>query len=313
MKQRLLGAIARGLRAPLRALAHARDPALPAARELERQGIVVYQRHYYHPFVTAADLLHPLGAERELPGIALDAEAQLAFLAGLSGREEIREIGQGGTDPSGYSYAARNYRHGDADTLYAIVRSFRPRRIVEIGAGASTRVIRAALARIRAEDPGHACRHVCVEPYEQPWLEELDVELLRARVETLGPDLFRELGAGDILFIDSSHVVRPQGDVLFEILRVLPVLAPGVLVHVHDIFTPADYPAEWVLRRGLLWNEQYLLEAFLSMNPGYEILLACNWLANRHGDRLQALLPGLALAPDAQPGAFWIRRVGAGG
>jgi len=118
-------------------------------------------------------------------------------------------------------------------------------------------VIRAALARIRAEDPGHACRHVCVEPYEQPWLEELDVELLRARVETLGPDLFRELGAGDILFIDSSHVIRPQGDVLFE------------------------------------------------------ILLACNWLANRHGDRLQALLPGLALAPDAQPGAFWIRRVGA--
>ena len=97
------------------------------------------------------------------------------------------------------------------------------------------------------------------------WLNDVSgIEVLRQRVEQMDKQLFLELEENDILFIDSSHMIRPQGDVLCEYLEILPTLRPGVLVHIHDIFTPRDYPDEWLIDEVKLWNEQYLLEAFLS-------------------------------------------------
>src|SRR4029078_2458503 len=97
----------------------------------------------------------------------------------------------------------------------------------------------------------------------------------------------------DILFIDSSHIIRPQGDVLFEYLELIPSLKAGVIVHVHDIFSPKDYLKEWVIDEVHFWNEQYLLEAFLTCNSDWKVIGALNYLHHNHYQHLQATCPFL--------------------
>jgi predicted O-methyltransferase YrrM len=184
--------------------------------------------------------------------------------------------------------------------LYNLIRLNRPSRIIEIGSGQSTLMARHAL-----HSNGQPCEHTCVEPYEAKWLENTGVNVIRERVENVPLSIFDDLGEGDILFIDSSHVIRPCGDVLREFLEIVPRLKPGVLVHVHDIFTPRDYPERWLRSERRLWNEQYLLEAFLSFNSRVEVLCALNWLKHGHYDALKKACP--MLRPDSEPGAFWFK------
>lgn len=118
---------------------------------------------------------------------------------------------------------------------------------------------------------------------------------------------FKQLQENDLLFIDSSHVIRPQGDVLFEYLEVLPVLNRGVIVHIHDIFSPRNYLRQWLQDEVKLWNEQYLLEAFLSNNGCWEIIGALNYLHHNHYDKLKRVAP--FLTPTREPGSFYIRKL----
>ncbi|MGK2922711.1 MAG: class I SAM-dependent methyltransferase [Methyloceanibacter sp.] len=267
-------------------------------------GYAVYKRHYYHPFITADDLRFPLSAKRSLPGIDLKPEGQLGFAELCDFSSEILDLSEQVDAHGKRLFWEGEFGHGDGDALYSVVRALKPKRIIEVGCGQSTRIIQAAVAR-----NGTGCRHICIEPYEQPWLESYGVEVVRQRVESCDPSIVDELEANDILFIDSSHVLRPQGDVLFELMELVPRLKKGVLVHVHDIFTPHDYPENWVLERGLLWNEQYVVECFLSFNRSYEILLAMNYLAHDYRDRVSSIFPGLAREPKAEPGSFWFRRL----
>ena len=108
-----------------------------------------------------------------------------------------------------------------------MIRHVKPRRLIEIGSGFSSLMAVAAIDANRRQDRGYTCRHVCIEPFERPWLQELDIELVRMRVERCDKALFTDMQANDILFIDSSHVIRPQGDVLFEYLEILPRLPPA--------------------------------------------------------------------------------------
>jgi len=135
----------------------------------------------------------------------------------------------------------------------------------------------------------------------------MEIRVIRKRVEEVGREIFSELHANDLLFIDSSHVIRPQGDVLFEYLELLPSLKKGVIVHAHDIFTPGDYPDSWLREKVLLWNEQYLLEAFLTGNRDWKVTGALNYLHKNHYDRLKAKCP--YLTPASVPGSFYIQRV----
>jgi hypothetical protein len=276
-------------------------------RLLDGSGVRVLRRHYYTPLVEASDLHRPLDAERALPGLDLNEAAQLELIGRFAFADELRAIPETET-PGRFHYANGAYGWGDAEILYDMIRLFRPRRIVEVGAGWSTRMAAEAIAANRRDDPAYACRQVCIEPYEQPWLEGFGVQTIRERVERVDRALFAGLQAGDMLLIDSSHVIRPQGDVVVECLEILPSLASGVLVQVHDIFTPRDYPRQWVVEERRLWNEQYLLEAFLSFNREFEVLAAVNWLSHSHRDRLAQAAPRLLERPEHEPGAFWIRR-----
>ena len=275
---------------------------------MDRFDIAILRHHYYSPVVFPKDIQHPLSAPRRLPGMDLNTAGQLALIRNFNYWEELLSIPIEKGDIDSAAYHNDAFESGDAEMLYNMIRHFKPRRIVEIGCGQSTLFALLAENRNRRDDPAHTCRHICVEPYEQPWLEKTGVEVIRSRIEKLDVSIIEALEENDILFIDSSHVLRPQGDVVHEYLLLLGLLRPGVVVHVHDVFTPRDYPPAWVLEERRLWNEQYILEAFLSFNNTFEILAMMNYLAHEHLGVLETACPILVREPWREPGSFWFRR-----
>jgi predicted O-methyltransferase YrrM len=282
---------------------------LPVARALFRWlGIYPIRDHYYEPLFVPRHLLRPLGGERPLPGLDLNVEEQLEVLSGFDYARELAEFPLEATGRDEYHYGNIHFGPGDAEYLYSLIRSVRPRRMLEVGSGYSSLMAKAAIDKNRAEDGGYDCEFTSIEPFEAPWLERSGIRVVRERLEEASPELLDALEARDILFIDSSHVIRPQGDVLLLFLTLLPRLRPGVFVHVHDIFTPRDYPPEWLLREVRFWNEQYLLEAFLSHNGAFRVIGALNYLKHHHLDALAEKFPILAQEADREAGSFWIVR-----
>jgi hypothetical protein len=133
-------------------------------------------------------------------------------------------------------------------------------------------------------------------------------KLLPFRVQDVPLRLFESLRENDVLFIDSSHVSKTGSDVNFLCLEVLPRLAPGVLVHFHDIFLPGEYPKDWVLERGYSWNEQYLVHALLIDSIGFEVVFASCFAAQRYPHQIRAIF-----GKPCSGGSLWLRRVGSPG
>lgn len=278
-------------------------------RAMDRLGVQLRSTHYYEPTYTNADLPAETQRERSLPGINMNAAAQIALLNQFCFQDELRRIPLEKTRPDRFGFRNSMCSFGDAEILYNMIRLYKPSRIVEIGSGNSTLLARLAIEANERDDTEHRCTHVCIEPYEVPWLEGIGVTVLRQRVEQVSLDLFDTLGTGDMLLIDSSHVIRPFGDVLRELHEIVPRLAPGVLVQVDDVFTPRDYPDHWLRGERRLWNEQYLLESFLAFNNSFEIVCASNWLNHNHPEKFLRACPMMAHDPAQEPGSFWIRRL----
>ena len=210
----------------------------------DRAGLSVVRHHYYEPVVHAEDIKKPLDEERPLPGIDLNEEGQLSLIEAFSYRRELEAIPLEKPAIDQFGYENGRYGEGDAEIYYNMIRHFRPRRIVEVGSGQSTLLALLAIDANRREDATYDCRITCIEPFEQPWLESLGVEVIREPVENCPDDIIQSLEENDIFFIDSSHVIRPQGDVLHLYQTLLPQLAPGVLIHAHDVFTAAGLPGK---------------------------------------------------------------------
>ena len=273
-------------------------------------GILPVIDHYYQPMINPKKhLTKSLRDVRELPGIDFNAKEQLEVLSQFNYHEELLKFPLNKTMETEYYYNNLSYGPGDAEYLYNIIRFYKPQKIIEIGSGLSTMMVKNARDQNKIENNEYTCRHICIEPYEMPWLENFDVELLREKVENVDKSVFQQLEANDILFIDSSHVIRPQGDVLFEYQEILPLLKKGVLIHIHDIFSPQDYPDKWIYDHKL-WNEQYLLEAFLTFNHDFKIIGALNYLALYHQKELSGKCPVYG-QPEIKNsiGAFWMVRV----
>jgi len=278
-------------------------------RVLLKIGVFPVRDHYYEPMINPKHLRAPLTQNRALPAIDLNAAGQLALLSQFTYQEELTQFPLQKTDDLKFYYHNASFGSGDAEYLYSLIRLVKPRRIIEVGSGFSTLMARSAIDRNKADCADYTCEHTCIEPYEQPWLEKLGIEIMRRRVEECDLSLFAALQKNDILFIDSSHVIRPQGDVLFEYLELLPSLQSGVFVHVHDIFTPRDYLPAWIIDETRLWNEQYLVEAFLSFNAQFRIVGALNYLFHEHRDATLGKFPMLkAESAVREPGSLWLQR-----
>jgi predicted O-methyltransferase YrrM len=270
---------------------------------LMKVGIFPIRDHYTEPLFNPRHLIYPLDQDRVLPGIDLNTQEQLNILSKFHFNIELIRFPLEKGGDTEYYYHNGQFEAGDAEYWYSMIRLYKPKRIIEIGCGYSTLMAINARLQNKREDADYRCKHICIEPYGKQWLEQLEVTLIRELVEKTNTLAFAQLEAGDILFIDSSHIIRPQGDVLFEVLEILPILRPGVLVHFHDIFTPRDYP-KWKFTH--FFNEQYLVEGFLTFNREFQIIGALNYLKYHWFDRLASKCPILKNEPDSEPGSFWL-------
>ena len=178
----------------------------------------------------------------------------------------------GGRDPMADSGM---FPFEDRFALFSLVSMLKPARIIEIGSGDSTKVVNLALRAARAKDPGYKCTHQCIEPYRasQIGISDNPPEIIAERLEKVGFDMFEQLQHGDMLFIDSSHVIKPFGDVILELVHILPRLKPGVIVHIHDIVLPF-YLRSFLEDQHRHYAEADMLAAFLYGNTKWEILFS---------------------------------------
>jgi hypothetical protein len=271
---------------------------------LLKVGIMPIRNHYYEPLFDKKNFNKPLSDDRQLPGIDWNISDQITLLDKFHYNNEFEDISNDYIDELSFNFNNGSFGSGDAEYWYNLIRFKKPNTIIEIGSGHSTKMAQLAIKQNKQEDDKYKCEHICIEPYEMPWLEKLDIEVIREKVENVDKKIFNKLGKNDILFIDSSHMIRPQGDVLCEYLELLPILNTGVIVHIHDIFSPKDYPEEWVIGDVRFWNEQYLLEAFLTSNSNWKIMGALNFLHHNEYEKLKSKCP--RLYPEREPGSFYI-------
>lgn len=271
---------------------------------LYKTGVFPITDHYYEPLFQTGDLKKSLSDERKLPGINWNTEEQIDILNTFHFQEELNKLPDSFVSETTFHFKNNSFESGDAEYWYSLIRLKKPQRIIEIGSGHSTKLARLAIEANQKQEGAYLCKHICIEPYEMPWLEAIGVEVIREKVENIPIAFFEQLEANDVLFIDSSHMIRPQGDVLFEYLELIPILKSGVIVHVHDIFSPRDYLKEWIVEEVRFWNEQYLLEAFLSFNYEWKIIGALNFLHHSHFELLQQKCPRLTI--EREPGSFYM-------
>lgn len=275
-----------------------------------RVGYHVFPMVFYNPFPDPSEVdAEKLKLKRPLPGIDLNVPGSLELLKKLSRFSgEVAEFTASRTGV--LKFWDRTYPPADYGTLYAMLREIKPRRFIEVGCGYSSRASTAALKRNASE--GHPCQCTFIEPYPPPYFTELQLpgEFIKQKVQQIPLARFQELEDGDVLFIDTSHVIKVQNDVEYELLQILPSLKPGVFVHIHDIFTPYDYPAEWMIGDGTNLggnNEQYALECLLSGGKTWEVILPVYLLWRDHPEVFKALVDS-----EHRAGAFWIRKSKAG-
>jgi hypothetical protein len=274
-------------------------------RVAERAGLQLVLKTYYSPIPDLSTLPEGVWDEPDpLRGIELDLNAQIERLQGrLSGL--IAEFAPADAQSHAYEELNASYPLPDARLLYAMVRDLQPASIVELGSGQTSRVIAQACVVNAAEGVQSSFR--AFDPFPigvdqaLPGLSSLE----RIPAQEVPEEVFAELRAGDILFVDTTHTVKIGSDVNRIILRVLPLLASGVIVHFHDICLPYEYPRYLFEDYALYWGEQYLLQAFLAMNPSFEVLFATGALCrDRSAEVARAGLAG----PGESGSSFWIRR-----
>ncbi len=280
--------------------------------------VVAPTSDYYHALRPVSELQRHVARwhrPSRMPGVRFDLDAMTATLEELAS-SYLQEYSQ--LPP--YDEIKRQRRGPgftlvDAAVLYMMLRRHRPARYVEVGSGLSTYYASLAAAKNAAE--GHPMKMTVVDPFLSEATRALPgVEILAREAQDLPADWYAQLAAGDVLFIDSTHVVRLDGEVPHLVLEVLPALSPGVLVHIHDVHFPYNvpcHPAAYVFDRRwpMLFTEAMLVQAYLSHNPRVEIVLSTPLLRHHREEVLRRFLPGYrpleAEDFDTHHGSLWLR------
>ena len=272
--------------------------------------------HFYSPIPDPLELEERAGAiwgraDLKVPGIDLNDAHHLHVLGALfpSFMCEYDYPETGRADERLQCFYNLNSEFGwlDSRTLFVLMRTWQPRRIIEVGSGYSSLLIADVNTRFLAG----RTEITCIEPFPRPFLRKSVPgigRLIERKVQDVCLDDLCALEAGDWLFIDSSHVCKIGSDVNTLFLEVIPRLKPGVKVHVHDIFLPEDYPRAWVTELGYYWSEQYLLRALLSRSDAFRVLFGCHYAALRFPNEVSRAL-GLRDGRGFGGGSFWFEVV----
>jgi hypothetical protein len=269
--------------------------------------------HFYSPIVDPTQIRPEViwPANPAILGIDFDDPGQERILRDVLPRhlkyydypDELQEV------PDLQSFYTRNSQFSwlDPRALFSFLREWCPQKVIEVGSGFSTLLF----ADVNRRFFGGSIDIKCVEPYPREFLTK-GIEgingLIQKKVQDVPFSVFEGLQAGDILFIDSSHVAKTGSDVLHLFFEILPRLAKGVIIHVHDIFFPNDYPREWVIDENRSWNEQYLLRALLTHSCAYRVLFGCSYAYFRFPELVEAALAhpsGRAFGG----GSFWMEKI----
>ena len=241
----------------------------------QRLGVHVVPNHFYNPVPDTREFTNNFWSRQsELVGIDMRDDAQINLLRqfALSYASEYERFPQQKTEIAHEYYVNnRTYEQVDGEVLYCMIRHFKPRRMIEIGSGFST-FLSAKAMLVNEQETGQKCDFTAIEPYPGKVLESGFpglTRLLKKPVQDVDLSEFSALGQNDILFIDSSHVLKAGSDVQYEFLEILPRLNKGVIVHVHDIFLPLEYPKEWMHKHLRFWNGTVSLESFLAFNRSF--------------------------------------------
>jgi hypothetical protein len=241
-----------------------------------------------------------------VPGIALREAAQMELLRALSAHYDAVPFAAQPSQKARYGYDNGFFGEADAVILFAMIRHLSPKRIIEVGSGHSSCVILDTVDRL-----GHDVSVTFIEPYPAILKSRLrpgDLDrnrLVEQGLQKVPLSVFAELEAGDILFVDSSHVSKLASDLNYLMFEILPVLRPGVFVHIHDVIYPFEYPMLWY-QQGRAWNEAYLLRAFLQFNESWRIELFSSFIIRRHMRWFEQHMP---VTLRNTGGHVWISRV----
>ena len=266
--------------------------------------------HFYSPLPSSAEIAEAFargGFGPPFPAVELNEAGQLARLERFAAFYAEQPFPEAQTEGRRFFLNNSSYGHFDAIMLYCMLREAQPRRIIEVGSGLSS----AAMLDLNECVLGGGVEFTFIDPDMnrlRPLLRADDhtrATLIEKRVQDVPLETFAALGENDVLFIDSSHVSKIGSDVNRLYFDVLPMLAPGVLIHIHDVAGNLEYPREW-LDEGRAWNEQYLLRAFLMHNAAYRIELFTGWLFNTRHAWFRENMP---LCARGGGGMMWLRKL----
>jgi hypothetical protein len=272
--------------------------------------------HFYSPLVDPTDrhvrqALEGFSTGELSPNSAINIDDReiVASLERISAFYHELPFPENKTDGIRYFYKNGAFEHGDAVTYFGMIRDFRPKRIIEVGSGYSSCV--AMDTNDRFFD--RKINLTFIEPYPD-LLQKLiggdtfySQKIVASKVQDVPTSMFETLEHGDILFIDSSHVAKMASDVNDYFFRILPVLARGVIIHIHDILYPFEYPDAWITHENRSWNEAYLLRAFLQYNTAFRVIYYNNYVRRRHSELLQKKMP---ICLENGGGSIWLKKVG---
>jgi predicted O-methyltransferase YrrM len=268
--------------------------------------------HFYSPVVDVNDQLVVQAVREPRPvrdpsGIHIDQQAMEAFCEQLARHYPLFPFPR--KPQAGFSFFYDNPEYGanDAVTLFSILLEYRPRRVIEVGSGYSSCLILDTIDRffdgklqLTLIDP--ALEEIRLRI---PFGDTGGAELIPAKLQDVPVSVFEGLRENDILFLDSSHVAKTASDVNYYLFEILPALAPGVLIHIHDILHPFEYPEQWVLEEKRSWNEVYAVRAFLQYNREFPILYWTSFATRIFPEKLWALMP---LTQENPGGSLWLRK-----
>lgn len=273
---------------------------------LESKGLHLTPVHYYQPIPDTSKLnWEKLSKPQDVYGVDFNEKGQLKLIKAFKKYQKEYNNLPIKKPKKEYEFFLNNLAFDNVDALnyYNVIRHFKPKIIIEIGSGQSTKI--AAKACLLNKNT----KLISIEPYPQSVLVKGFPgfnQLITKKVEDVDIEMFKKLNKNDILFIDSSHVLNTGGDVAYEFLQILPQLKKGVIIHIHDIFIPFDYPVYWIKDEKRFWTEQYLVQALLIYTKGFEILLANNYLCNKYPEKLRTVYPKI---PGIYGGSLWIRKI----
>ena len=267
--------------------------------------------HFYSPIINVAEIrnreneIWEKGSVDGIAGINLHTAKQIELLNSLSSWYEGMPFRAEKQPGLRYYFENTYYTYTDGIILYAMLRQFKPKRIIEVGSGFSSALM-LDTNELYFQNQVHL---TFIEPYPErlnSLISESDKKnttVIEKNVQAVSPEIFKKLERNDILFIDSTHVVKTGSDVNHLLFEILPLLNPGVLIHFHDVFYPFEYPKDWVFK-GWNWNEDYFLRAFLMYNEAFEIRMFAEYLHRHH----PAVFNAMPLSYKNTGGNLWLEK-----